>query len=99
MMDTVSRQASLRSVGAFMAHEDLSPRLALSIVYHDLPDLVQIEVSVKTRDWSGRATAWTSPDSLRENAHRLAKWSYQPSPEFVMEAGSDTGIGWVRLRL
>src|SRR5262245_50203906 len=81
-----------------MTDEELSPRLTLRVVYHDLPDLVEIEVRVQMRDWSGRARAYTAPGLLRENANSLAEWSYHPVSEFVTEAGADTGIGWVRLR-
>ena len=72
--------------------------LNLRIVYEDLPDLIEIEVRVLSGDWSGVARAYTGPSSLAEEARSLLAWSRRPVGEFALDAGADTGIGWVHLR-
>jgi hypothetical protein len=82
-----------------MPDEDLrSPSLVLRVVYEDLPDLIQVEARVAADGWSGIAWAYTSPHSLGEEARGLLGWTKQLSGEFALEAGADTGIGWLSLR-
>ena len=74
------------------------PRLTTRIVYEDLPDLVEIETHVWASNWQGVARAYASPQSLHHEAKALEQWCRKPEGEAVLEAGADTGIGWVRLR-
>lgn len=78
--------------------ESQSPSIAIRVVYQDLPDVIQLETRVFAYGWSGVARAYTSPDTLREQADGLAKWSHRPDGELTIEAGADTGIGWLLLR-
>jgi hypothetical protein len=82
-----------------MPGEDLHwPSLTLRVVYEDLPDLIQVEARVEAAGWSGIAWAYTSPHSLGEEARGLLDWAKRLSGEFTLEAGADTGIGWLSLR-
>jgi hypothetical protein len=74
------------------------PSLTLRVVYEDLPDLIEVEARVAADGWSGIACAYTSPHSLGEAARGLLNWAERPSEEFALEAGADTGIGWLSLR-
>ncbi len=74
------------------------PTLTLSVVYDDLPDLIEVQARVVFGDWSGISGAFINPDSLCERARRLLAWSLRPSSEFAIEAGADTGMGWLHLR-
>lgn len=75
-----------------------STGLRLHLVYKDLPDLIEIEVRVVVGEWSGVAQAYTGPSSLAEEARGLLAWSRHPVGEFALDAGADTGIGWICLR-
>ncbi|MBW3542614.1 MAG: hypothetical protein KY476_20315 [Planctomycetes bacterium] len=74
------------------------PSLSVHVVYDDHPDLIEIETRVGVGHWSEVASAYTSPDLLRDQAHRLLAWSRHPQGEVVVEAGANTGIGWIVLR-
>ena len=78
--------------------ESCSPILTLRVVYEDLPDLIEVEARIVADDWSGITRAYTGPVSLAEEARALLTWSARPCEEFVLEAGADTGIGWLHLR-
>jgi hypothetical protein len=73
-----------------------SPYLAVTVVYQDLPDLIEIEVRVDAGEWRGVGRAYTGPSRLFEQATCLESWSHLPESEFVLEAGVDTGL--LRLR-
>jgi len=75
-----------------------SSNLTLRVVYEVLPDLIEVETSISVEKWSGVASAYTSPDDLAESAKKLALWAENPQGEQIVEAGADTGIGWLRLR-
>jgi hypothetical protein len=75
-----------------------SPNISIRVVWVDLPDLVELETRVTYGTWSGVARAYTVPDILRDAACKLAEWSRRPTIEFTLEAGADTGIGWLCLR-
>ena len=75
-----------------------SPRLAIRVVYHDLPDLIEIEARVTVGEWCGVARSYTGPENMRKNADALAEWTKRPRSEFTFESGADTGIGWLSLR-
>jgi hypothetical protein len=72
--------------------------LVVSVVYDDPPDLVELETYVRAGDWNGKATAYASTSSLRDESIALSQWTHNPVGEACIEAGSDTGIGWLVLR-
>jgi hypothetical protein len=74
------------------------PSLTVRPVYEDPPDLIEVEAQVVSGYWSGTARAYASPASLLESARGLLAWTECPSGEFALEAGADTGIGWLCLR-
>lgn len=78
--------------------EPRSPSLTLRVIYEDLPDLIQVEARVAADGWSGVTRACTSPHSLGEQACGLLNWAERPRGGFALEAGADTGIGWLSLR-
>ena len=71
--------------------------LQLRVIYEDLPDLIGLGIRVRHGDWSAASTAYTSPEFLREDAKRIIDWSRSPSKPLRLEAGADTGIGWLVL--
>lgn len=71
--------------------------LELRVVYEDLPDMIEVETLVRAGDWSARSCAYCSPDFLVEDANRLIEWSRNPQGNCRLEAGADTGIGWLVL--
>lgn len=73
--------------------------LELRVVYEDLPDLIEVETRVRAGDWSARSLAYCSPGFLTEDANRLIAWSRNPQGNLRLEAGADTGIGWLVLEL
>jgi hypothetical protein len=74
------------------------PSLTVRVVYDDLPDLIEIEARVLAGDWSGSTRAYTGPSSLVEEARGLLAWTACARDEFTLDAGADTGIGWLQLR-
>jgi hypothetical protein len=78
--------------------EPRSPSLTIRVVYDDLPDLIQIEARVVSGDWSGITWAYTGPSSLAEESRGLLAWTECLRGEFTLNAGADTGIGWLQLR-
>jgi hypothetical protein len=74
------------------------PSLCVRIVYDDLPDLIEIEATVLSGDWSGITRAYTGPSALLEEARGLLAWTVRPHGDFSLDAGADTGIGWLQLR-
>lgn len=81
-----------------MAHdESRSPALTMRVMHED-PHLIEVEVRVVAGDWSGTTRAYTTSDSLGEGARGLLAWAARPHDQFALEAGADTGIGWVSLR-
>ncbi len=77
--------------------ESRSPVLTLRVVYDD-PHLIEVEVRVVAGDWSGTTRAYTTPGLLGEGARGLLAWATRPHVPFSLEAGTDTGIGWVSRR-
>lgn len=75
-----------------------APSVSIRVVRVDLPDMIDIEGKLSCGDWSGVACAYASPKLLAESASKLATWAEMPAGEAVIEAGEDTGIGWLRLR-
>lgn len=73
------------------------PSLSLRVVYDD-PHLIEVEVRVVAGEWSGTTRAYTTSGSLGEGARGLLAWASRPHEPYTLEAGTDTGIGWVSLR-
>ena len=71
--------------------------LELRVVYEDLPDMIELETRVRAGEWSARSRAYASPAFLGNDAERLIAWARTPQGRFRLEAGADTGIGWLVL--
>jgi hypothetical protein len=74
------------------------PLISVRVSYKDLPDLIEVETRVAAAGWQGMARAYTGPGSLLDAARRLRLWAARPVGEFALEAGADTGIGWLFVR-
>ena len=72
--------------------------LQLRVIYEELPNLIELGVRVLHGEWSAMATAYTSPSFLTENGERLLRWVAAPNEPLRIEAGADTGIGWIVLQ-
>ena len=71
--------------------------LQLHVIYDDLPDLIELSVRVTHGEWSAVSTAYTSPSFLTEDCKGLLHWVEAPDKPIRIEAGADTGIGWMAL--
>lgn len=71
--------------------------LELRVVYTDLPDMIELGVRVHHGEWSAVSTAYASPSFLREDAASILRWSQTLGEPVRVEAGADTGIGWLVL--
>jgi hypothetical protein len=71
--------------------------LELRVVWEDLPDMIELETRVRAGEWSARSRAYASPDFLVADAERLIAWARNPIGRIRLEAGADTGIGWLVL--
>jgi hypothetical protein len=71
--------------------------LQLRVIYEDLPDLIELGVRIIHDEWSAAATAYTSPSFFIENGNKLLSWVSAPDQPLRIEAGADTGIGWMVL--
>jgi hypothetical protein len=72
--------------------------IQLRVVYEDLPDLIELGVSVRCGEWSAFSKAYTGPTMLADEARRLLAWISSPVDPISIEAGEDTGIGWMVLK-
>jgi hypothetical protein len=77
--------------------EGCAPGISIRIVYSDPPDLIELETTANAGVWRGSATAYASPAKLSKDAAALAAWSRNPTTQYTLEAGKDTGIGWLLL--
>jgi hypothetical protein len=71
--------------------------LKLRVIYVDLPDLVELAIEVQHDGWSANSTAYASPVFLTQDPSALLRWSRSPERPHRMEAGMDTGIGWLAI--
>jgi len=69
--------------------------LELRAVYEDLPDMIELETRGVAGEWSARSRAYASPDFLGADAEGLIAWARNPQGKFHLDAGEDTGIGWL----
>ena len=74
------------------------PTISIAVIYEDAPDLIEIEARVSSYSWNGLARAYAATEMFREQAAALETWCKHLNGEAVIEAGADTGIGWVMLR-
>ena len=72
--------------------------LQLSVIYEDLPDLIEIRVRVVHGEWSATSTAYVSPSFPAESGEAILQWISAPTRQLGIEAGADTGIGWIALQ-
>ena len=72
--------------------------IQLRVIYEDLPDLIELGVSVQYCGWSAFSKAYTSPSKFSDEAQQLLKWASLPTATVQIEAGADTGIGWMVLK-
>jgi hypothetical protein len=71
--------------------------IQLRVVYVDLPDMIQLGVVVQYRGWSASSYAYDSPSRFAEQSHDLLAWVSSPDKAVQIDAGADTGIGWMVL--
>ena len=64
--------------------------------YIDL-DMMEISVRVFHGEWSAVSTAYTDLSFLTDNGNALLRWVEAPDQPLRIEAGADTGIGWMVL--
>jgi hypothetical protein len=72
--------------------------LQLRVIYTELPNLIELGIRVVHGEWSAMVTAYTSPSFLIENGEGLLEWVAAPNEPLRIEAGADTGIGWMVLQ-
>jgi hypothetical protein len=72
--------------------------LQLRVIYEDLPDLIELGVRVIHGEWSAVSTAYASSSFFTENGNKLLRWVEAPERPLRIEAGADTGIGWMLLQ-
>jgi hypothetical protein len=72
--------------------------LHLGVIYEDLPDLIELGVRVTHGEWSAVSTVYASPSFFIENGEELLRWIAAPRLPLRIEAGADTGIGWMVLQ-
>lgn len=72
--------------------------LQLHIIYEDLPDLIELYARVIHGEWSEVTTAYTSAAFFIDNGEALLAWAKTPNKPLRIEAGADTGIGWMVLQ-
>jgi len=72
--------------------------LGLTVAYEDQPDLIELCARVSYGNWSAESTAYVSPTFLSENAKAILDWVESPKQQLRIEAGANTGIGWMVLQ-
>jgi len=72
--------------------------LQLCVVYEDL-HLIELRIRVVHGEWSAVSTAYVSRSFLAENGQAILHWIEAPNQLLNVEAGADTGIGWMVLQL
>lgn len=71
--------------------------LELRIVWEDLPEMIELETRVHYGEWSACSRAYTKPKFITRDTERLVAWARDPKGVFRLEAGEDTGMGWLVL--
>lgn len=68
--------------------------LQLCVISEDL-HLIELRIRVVHGDWSAVSTAYVSPSFLTESGEAILHWAETPTEPLSIEAGADTGIGWM----
>jgi hypothetical protein len=71
--------------------------LKLRVIYEDL-HLIELGIQVVHGGWSAVSTAYVSHSFLNDTANAILPWVEAPSESLYIEAGADTGIGWMVLQ-
>jgi hypothetical protein len=71
--------------------------LQLRVIYEDL-HLIELSVRVVHGEWSAVSTAYVSRSFLTEKGKAILRWADVPDGPLRIEAGADTGIGWMALQ-
>lgn len=71
--------------------------IKIRVVWDD-SELIELETVATIREFSGVATAYTSPNAVKDAGNELVKWSRDPTGECRIEFGNDNGTGWIVLR-
>jgi hypothetical protein len=71
--------------------------LQFRVTYEDV-HLLEISVRVLHGEWSALSTAYTDLSFFSENGNALLQWVEAPDKPLRIEAGADTGIGWMVLQ-
>ena len=72
--------------------------LQLRVIYEELPNLIELGVRVVHGEWSAVSTAYVSPEFLTETGEAILRWIEAPADALNVEAGANTGIGWMVLQ-
>jgi len=70
--------------------------LQFRVTYEDV-HLLEISVRVLHGEWSALSTAYTDLSFFTEKGNALLQWVEAPDKPLRIEAGADTGIGWMVL--
>ena len=71
--------------------------LQLRVVYNDL-HLIELGARVRHGEWSAVSTAYADHTFLTETGHAILRWAKSPDEPLKIEAGGDTGAGWMVLQ-
>ena len=71
--------------------------LQLRVIYEDL-HLIKLHIRVVHGEWSAVSTVYASRSFLTENGETILRWIEASHQPLNIEAGADTGIGWMVLQ-
>ena len=71
--------------------------IQLRVIDEDLPDLIELAIRVRYGQWAAFSKAYASPSQFADQARSLLDWVSAPNGRAQIEAGADTGIGWMVL--
>jgi hypothetical protein len=71
--------------------------LQLGVIYED-PHLIKLSIRVVYGEWSATSTAYASHSFLTEAGEAILQWIEAPDELLNIEAGADTGLGWMVLQ-
>jgi hypothetical protein len=71
--------------------------LELRVIDEDV-HLMELYVRVVHGEWSATSSAYVSRSFLTENGEAILRWVEAPTEPLNIEAGADTGMGWMILQ-
>ena len=71
--------------------------LQLCVVSEDL-HLIELRIRVVHGEWSAVSGVYVSSSFLTESGEAILRWAQSPNGPLNIEAGADTGIGWMVLK-